>query len=114
MRRATPPSLRWWGTISCGSGSPATCTRRASRRGAVVDARLESPGVVMARLLPPKKPDAQAEPSKLWPLPVTGKVAVRAGFMEFAQKRVEPVEGTLVLEPERARLDLQQAKMCGV
>jgi len=85
-----------------------------TQRGPVVDARLESPGVIMERLLPPKKPDAQAAPSKLWPLPVTGKVAVRAGFMEFAQKRVEPVEGTLLLEPERARLDLQQAKMCGV
>jgi hypothetical protein len=85
-----------------------------TQRGPVVDARLESPGVIMERLLPPKKPDAQAEPSKLWPLPVTGKVAVRVGFIEFAQKRVEPVEGTLVLEPERARIDLQQAKMCGV
>jgi hypothetical protein len=68
----------------------------------------------MERLLPPKKPEAQGEPSKLWPLPVTGKVEVRAGFVQFGEHRIAPLEGSAVLEAERARLDVQQARMCGV
>jgi len=85
-----------------------------TQRGPVVDARLDSPGIVLERLLPPKKPEAQGEPSKLWPLPVTGKVAVRAAFLQFGEHRIAPLEGSAVLEPERARLDVQQARMCRV
>jgi len=86
----------------------------STERGPVLDARLESPGVVMERLLPPKKPDAQAAPSRLWPLPVTGRIAIRAEFVQFGEYRIAPLEGTAVLETERAHLDVQQAKMCGV
>jgi len=87
---------------------------RRTRQGPVVDAKLESPGVVLERLLPPAKPAAGESPSKLWPLPVTGKVAVRAGFLQAGQHRVAPLEGTIALEPERARLDVQAARVCGV
>ena len=93
---------------------------RATDQGPVVDARLESPGVVLARLLPPQKPAADSQPSKadqpskLWPLPVTGRIAVRAGFVQLARQRIEPLEGSAVLERERVRLDVQQARMCGV
>lgn len=87
---------------------------RATDQGPVVDARLESPGVVLARLAPPQKPPADGQPSKLWPLPVTGRVAVRAGFVQLARQRIEPLEGSAVLERERVRLDVRQARMCGV
>jgi hypothetical protein len=86
----------------------------ATEQGPVVDARLESPGVVLARLLPPQKPAAKGERSKLWPLPVTGRIAVRAGFVQLATQRIEPLEGSAVLERERARLDVERARMCGV
>jgi hypothetical protein len=87
---------------------------RRTERGAVIDARLESPGVVVERLLPPEKPAAAPrEPAKVWPLPVTGRIAVRAGFVQFPQHRIAPLEGNLVLEPERARLSVAAAKMCG-
>ncbi len=77
--------------------------------GPVINARLESPGVVLDKLLPPRDPAAarEAQPaeeeekeSALWPLPVTG--------------RIEPLAGSLVLEPKRARLDVKEARMCGV
>lgn len=87
---------------------------RSTAQGPVVDARIESPGVVVARLLPPQKPGATQEASKLWPLPVTGRIAVRAGFAQLENHRIEPLEGSAVLEAERVRLDVQQARMCGV
>jgi hypothetical protein len=87
---------------------------RGTDQGPVIDARLESPGVVMEKLLPPAKPAAEKKESKLWPLPVTGRVAVRAGFVQLGEQRIEPLEGSAVLEAERVRLDVQAAKMCGV
>jgi hypothetical protein len=45
---------------------------------------------------------------------VTGRIAVRVGFVQLAKQRIEPLEGSAVLERERVRLDVQQARMCGV
>jgi hypothetical protein len=88
---------------------------RRTDQGGVIDAHIESPGVVVDRLLPPKKEPAPPQaPSKVWPLPVTGRVAVRAGFVQFGEHKIAPFEGNLALEPERARLDVQQAKTCGL
>ena len=87
---------------------------RRTGEGPVIDARLESPGLVMARLAPPKKAGEPEKESKLWPLPVTGRVAVHAGFVEFPNQRIEPLEGTALLEPQRVRLDVKEAKSCGV
>jgi len=91
---------------------------RSTDQGPVIDARLESPGVVVERLLPAETPGAtSAEPkgaSKLWPLPVTGRVEVRAGFIQYQHHKIAPFEGGLVLERQRARLDVKQARMCGI
>ena len=90
-------------------------TVRRTGQGPVVEARFESPGLVVERLLPPKKPQPQpSEPAKIWPLPVTGRVDVRVGFVQLGSHKVAPLAGTLVLEPERARVDLKEAKTCGV
>jgi hypothetical protein len=45
---------------------------------------------------------------------VTGQVEVSAGFVQFATHRVAPFEGRLSFERERARLDVQQARTCGL
>lgn len=88
---------------------------RHTDQGPVIDARLDSPGIVVERLLPPAgKPASGSPESNLWPLPVTGRIAVRAGFLQQGKHRIEPFEGSAVLEPGRARLELQAAKMCGV
>lgn len=89
-------------------------------QGPVVDAILESPGVVVERLLPAQEKKPLGEPgeakvrSNLWPLPVTGRVEVKAGFLQFPRYRVEPLEGILSFERERASLDVKQARTCGL
>jgi len=112
---------------------------RRGERGPIVDANIESAGVVLDRLLapgwkggpqaaeapagkpaaaPPMKPGATspAEPDfkARWPLPVTGRIGLRAGFVQYGQHRVAPVALALNLEPDRARLDVEQAKLCGI
>ena len=81
----------------------------------IIEARLESPGVDLLRVLPPPRtrtPDEKKlEP---WPLPVRGRIEVRAAFVEHKQYRVEPFDGILSLEPQRARLEVKEARMCGV
>jgi AsmA-like C-terminal region len=81
----------------------------------VIQARLESPGIVLERLLPPPaEKSAPAEKSQLWPLPITGRIAVRAGFVQFERHRIEPFDGSLALEARRARLEVKEARTCGV
>ena len=81
----------------------------------VIDARLESPGVDLVRVLPPpreRKP-GEKEPA-VWPLPLRGRVEVHSAFIEHTRYRVEPFDGVLSLEPERVRLEVKEARMCGV
>ncbi|HVJ12716.1 MAG TPA: AsmA-like C-terminal region-containing protein, partial [Burkholderiales bacterium] len=96
-------------------GQPATLSGDIQRtpEGPVIDARLESPGIVVDKLL---RPAAEKKPEKtsLWPLPVTGRIEVAAGFIEHQKRRVAPVQGTLRLEAQRARIELREARMCGV
>ena len=96
-------------------GQPATLSGEIQRtpEGPVIDARLESPGITLDKLLPPA-PEKKAEKSALWPLPVTGRIEVAAGFIQHEKRRVAPVQGTLRLEAQRARLELREARMCGV
>src|SRR5262249_32353398 len=86
-----------------------------TEQGPVIDARLESPGVDLVRLLPePKEKEEKKDESNVWPLPVTGRIEVRTGFVQYKERRIEPFEGRLSLERERARLEVQAARMCGV
>ena len=105
---------------------------RRSDGGPVVDLRLESPGIVLDRLLPPKerstpqKPanapgaderspaQARAESGKWWPLPVTGRIAVRTDFVQYRHMRAAPVSFAVDLQPDRARLELHEAQLCGI
>ena len=94
-------------------------------RGAIVDGQLESPGIVLDELLPEKpadsqssaKPDAEKDDGilpRLWKLPVTGQVTLRAPFVQYREYRVAPVAATVALEQDRARLDVHEAQVCGV
>jgi uncharacterized protein involved in outer membrane biogenesis len=99
--------------------------------GPVIDALLDSSGVVVDALLPredktagekspaaegrsKQAPDDKDELARLWPLPVTGRVAVRSDFVQYGRHRVAPVIATLVLEEQRAHMDLTQAQLCGI
>jgi hypothetical protein len=90
-------------------------TVQRTEQGPVIDARLESPGVDLGRLLPepPPKEEKKGE-SNIWPLPITGRIEMRIGFVQYKDYKVAPFEGRLSLEREQARLEVQQARMCGV
>jgi hypothetical protein len=104
---------------------------RRSASGPVIDAQLDSPGVIVDALLPradkiggekppeaegrsKQAPDETGELSRLWPLPVTGRIAVRSEFIQSGRLKFAPVTATLVLEERRARFDLTQAQLCGI
>lgn len=94
--------------------------------GASIKAEVESPGIVVDALLPASKaadteqaaaPDDTtdaSEPLKIWPLKVTGTLAVRAGFLQWRGFRVEPLRAEVVLDRERADLKVSEASVCGV
>ncbi len=88
---------------------------KRTEQGPVIDARLESPGLDLGRLLsePPPK-EEKKENSNVWPLPITGRIEMRSGFVQYKDYKVAPFEGRLSLERERARLEVQEARMCGV
>jgi hypothetical protein len=87
---------------------------RRTERYPVIDAVLESPGIDLARVLPPRGLGGAAEQDDLWPLPLRGRVEVRAGYVEHGAYRAAPFDGVLTLEAEKARLEVKQAAMCGV
>jgi hypothetical protein len=88
---------------------------RRTPQGPVVEARIESPGVDVLRLLPPPDKNAPRKKSAaIWPLPVSGRIQVNTGFAKYKDYRIEPFAGVLTLEPRRARLEVKEARMCGV
>jgi AsmA-like C-terminal region len=130
------------GELSVRSGEDSATLRGELRRGEqgpVVEASIESAGIVLDRLLAPAKPGsaplADTRPAKppaavraeapakataeldfkdWWPLPVTGRVALRAGFVQRGSYRIAPVALVLNLEAERAHLEVDQAHLCGI
>jgi uncharacterized protein involved in outer membrane biogenesis len=46
-------------------------------------------------------------------LPLTGKIAVRTKFVQYANYKVQPLTANILLEEERATLDVQEAFLCG-
>ena len=111
---------------------------KRGERTPIITAELDSPGIVIDALLPAgeetveetwpdsadkrvahsvHKPDRAKGASilqKLWPLPVTGQLKVRAGFIEYKERRVEPVTATLTLAEQQIRFALEHAQLCGV
>jgi len=88
---------------------------RRTAQGPVIDARIESAGVDVLRLLPPPaKSEPRTKPSAIWPLPLSGRIEMSTAFAQYKAYRIEPLAGVLTLEPERARLEVKQARMCGV
>lgn len=98
---------------------------RRGESGPVVDAQLDFPGIDLDVLFPREAESAaDAQPksaagvekaaSRLWPLPVTGRIAVRSDFVQRGPYRIAPVRATLSLEERRAHLDLEQIQLCGI
>ena len=104
-----------------------------SAGGPVIDAQLDSPGVVVDALVPAapgageserqitkeeveaqKSPAEEAKGSKLWPLPVTGRIVVRSDFVQYRHYKAADVAAALALTRQSARLELQRAELCGI
>lgn len=131
-------------SVRIGEASVEYAGQRASLRGVlkrgekgpVIDAEIESPGVLVDALLPKKpekpapakpKPEAKAPAAaaektqkpkdkglELWPLPVTGRIALKAGFVQSGHLKVEPVAAVLTMEEQRAHLELAEGQLCGL
>jgi hypothetical protein len=82
--------------------------------GLVVRAEIDTPGIDLDPLLPAPKKGEPGKPLELWPLPVTGTVDVRAGYVQRQGLRVEPLRASLALEPRRADLKVAEAALCGI
>jgi hypothetical protein len=91
--------------------------------GPVIKAQLDSPGIVLDALLPAKSGEPTEPPAstarmpeslKFWPLPMRGTLSANLGYLEARGLRVQPVQAKLELEPERVRLDVTDAALCGV
>ena len=90
---------------------------RRSEAGPVIDARIDSPGILVDALLPEHKAGATqpaAGTTKLWPLPITGRIALRADHVQYGRYRAAPVVVAMLLEQESVRLEVQEAQLCGV
>jgi hypothetical protein len=89
---------------------------KRTAEGPVVDATIESAGVVVDALLPEKR-DTPPKPAKKlspFPLPVTGRIALRSKFVQYGAYRAEPLAAIVHLERERARLEVTEALVCGL
>jgi AsmA-like C-terminal region len=121
--------------VALRSGEDSATLRGELRRsdgGPIVDLSLESPGIVLDRLLPPKEAGtpqestiargareegpamAREEPRKWWPLPLTGRIAVRSDFLQYGHLRAAPLSLAVELQPDRARLEVREAQLCGI
>jgi hypothetical protein len=99
---------------------------RAPDGAPIIDAQLESPGVVIDALLPktsdkPAAPEDKTKPRAAnealwtrWPLPVRGRISLRTEFIQYGERKAEPVVAVLVLEKQKASLELQQLRLCGI
>jgi uncharacterized protein involved in outer membrane biogenesis len=115
------------------AGQRAT-KRGEVRRGAsglVIDAQLDSPGIILDALFEPgaaapgakpavngarPKPRAAEieKPLRIWPLPVTGRIEMRSDFIRSGRHHFASVAGNLEIEERRMRLDLKRAELCGI
>jgi len=99
---------------------------RAADGAPIIDAQIESPGIVVDALLQraeakaPPAEEKQAKPNHneplwtQWPLPVRGQIAFRSKFVQYGERRAEPVSATLTFEKQRAFLELKQVQLCGI
>lgn len=116
--RITEATIDW-----AGQTAQVTGQINHTSTGPVVDAKIDSPGIVVDALVPAGGPEGEVEDgpgfgtqtiSWIWPMIFTGRVAVRTEHLQYRNYRIEPVEGTLTLEREHAHLVVQNAQLCGV
>jgi hypothetical protein len=98
------------------AGQRATLRGETKRtaEGPVFDATIDSPGIVVDALLPEKTTQPSGKKGSLFPLPVSGRIAVRSKFVRYATYNIEPLAATVHLERNRAQLEVTEALVCGL
>ncbi|HXF17931.1 MAG TPA: AsmA-like C-terminal domain-containing protein, partial [Burkholderiales bacterium] len=102
---------------------------KRGEHGAVIDAQIDSAGIVLDALLPQKETAEQGPEAKtpeppaaqkgeffptLWPLPVVGQIKIRSGFIQYQKHRIEPLSAAMTLEENRAGINVDEAISCGI
>jgi hypothetical protein len=116
--------LRWAQQLAKISGELAR-----GEEGLVVNAELDSPGIVVDALLRAREAAAQApagaqdQPTlaqgagilaRVWAMPITGQIKVRSDSLQFHRYRLAPLGAILTLGKEKAELRLHDTDLCGV
>ena len=106
------------------AGQPATIKGELvhSQDGPVVDAELQSSGIVLDALLPAAGPEGEEVESQrkgsltawIWDMPVKGQVKVNSEFVQYKRMKVAPLRGTLMIGQDHAHLSVTEAQLCGL
>ncbi len=106
------------------AGQPATIKGSIahSDSGPVVDAEVDSSGIVLDALLPAAGPEGEEVESEsdemytawIWKLPIKGKVSVRTDFVEYRRLHIAPVRGIVTLAQDLMHLEVEDAQLCGI
>jgi hypothetical protein len=106
------------------AGQPATIKGSVahSDSGPVVDAEIDSSGIVLDALLPAAGPEGEEVESEaeeeltawIWRLPVKGKVSLRTDFVEYRRFHIAPVRGIVTLAQDLMHLEVEDAQLCGI
>ena len=98
-------------------------------QGLVVDLQLDSPGIQVGALLhqgiSADQEAVSAEEqsadthgaeifTRLWSVPITGRIQLRSNFVQFQRYRLAPLTATLTLGEDQAELRLHETQLCGL
>jgi len=116
--------LRWAQQLAKISGDVAR-----GENGLVVNAKIDSPGIVVDALLRAREAGAQApagaqdEPAlaqgagilaRVWSMPITGQIKLRSDFLQYHRYRFAPLGAILTLGEQKSELRLHDTDLCGV
>ena len=116
--------LRWGKQLAKISGE---LTR--GDKGLVINAELDSPGILVDALLPARVAAAQGpagapdEPTlaqgtgilaRVWAMPITGQIKLRSDFLQYHRYRFAPLGAILTLGEQKTELRLHDTDLCGV
>jgi len=106
------------------AGQPATIKGDLvhSADGPVVNADLQSSGIVLDALLPAAGPEGEEVESQrkgsltawIWDMPIKGQVTVNSEFVQYKRMKVAPLRGTLMIGQDHAHLSVTEAQLCGL
>ncbi|HYL18734.1 MAG TPA: AsmA-like C-terminal domain-containing protein, partial [Burkholderiales bacterium] len=106
------------------AGQPATIKGDLvhGESGPVVNAELQSSGIVLDALLPAAGPEGEEVELQskrsltawIWDMPIKGQGAVNSDFGQYKRMKVAPLRGTMMIGQDHAHLSVTEAQLCGL